>query len=108
MDKVLFMVTKYHLMLLRQMNIGWQDAEFGAPEVDPKRPYGNSDVLDDMREILNDYAKGLSDSFLKNLHKETEMALQIALSTGTFKPGTYESEMYSSKWKLIEEASHEK
>ncbi len=30
----------------------WDNAEFGAPAVDPKRPYGNSDVIGDIASIL--------------------------------------------------------
>ena len=48
-----FTVTDDHLKLLARTFIdydGW--TEFGAPEVDPKLPYGNSDVYDDIAEIL--------------------------------------------------------
>jgi len=34
------------------MYVSWDDCEFGAPEIDCKRPYGNSDVYQDMIEIL--------------------------------------------------------
>lgn len=34
------------------MCVGWNDCEFGAPEIDPKRPYGNSDVEQDMIEVI--------------------------------------------------------
>ncbi len=47
-----FTVTDDHLTLLQHMYIGWQDCEYGAPEVDPKRPYGNSGVATDIAEIL--------------------------------------------------------
>lgn len=30
-------VTDDHLSLLRRMYVGWQDCEYGAPEVDPSR-----------------------------------------------------------------------
>jgi hypothetical protein len=39
-----FKLTDEHLKLLRRFNVGWQDSESGAPEIDPKRPYGNSAV----------------------------------------------------------------
>lgn len=47
-----FEITNDHKKLLARMYVGWQDCEFGAPEVDPKRPYGNSDVEWDVAEIL--------------------------------------------------------
>ncbi|MCU1325011.1 MAG: hypothetical protein JWN34_381, partial [Bryobacterales bacterium] len=47
-----FFVTSEHLKLLQRMCVGWQDCEYGAPEIDPKRPYGNSSVEYDILEIL--------------------------------------------------------
>jgi len=38
--------------LLKNFQVRWNDCEFGAPEINPKRPYGNSDVEQDMLEIL--------------------------------------------------------
>lgn len=45
-------ITDDHLTLLKEMVVGWQDAEYGAPEVDPKRPYGNSAAAEDIYEAL--------------------------------------------------------
>jgi hypothetical protein len=56
----LFVVTEDHLKLARRMVVGWCGDEYGAPEIDPKRPYGNSNVVRDMREILG-VAEGLDD-----------------------------------------------
>ena len=47
-----FTVTDEHLKLLRGAYVGWDDCEFGAPAIDCKRPYGNSDVIADIAEIL--------------------------------------------------------
>jgi hypothetical protein len=92
-----FTVTDEHLRLLRHAYVSWFDAEFGAPSIDPKRPYGNSNVYGDMAEVL-----GLADGecqdeaeedwpppeakwrFLR-LHVETAIVLQIALATGEFR-----------------------
>jgi len=52
MNKIRFEVSPEHLKLLQRFCVGWQDCEFGAPEIDPKRPYGNSDVYQDMIEVL--------------------------------------------------------
>ena len=129
--EIIFEVKREHLALLKQMCVGWQDCEFGAPEIDPKRPYGNSDVLQDMIEILgvtkikNDLFKFVlfgeqylitgedeynldlegQDELIKvlnDLHKETETVLQIALQTGMFKEGEYRlKDKYSDDWKYV-------
>jgi hypothetical protein len=46
-------ITDDHLKLLRRTFFEWDDSAYnGAPYVDIKRPYGNSDVLGDVAEIL--------------------------------------------------------
>lgn len=46
-------VTEEHIALLRRLYFRWDDDAYdGAPAVDIKRPYGNSDVLGDVAEIL--------------------------------------------------------
>lgn len=79
------------------MSVGWQDCEYGAPEINPKRPYGNSGVESDVAEILGwevNEDEGLSDEQSEaaaTLHRQTETALQIVLQTGAFEPGRYEN-----------------
>lgn len=47
-----FEVTEAHIKLVSRLNIGWCDYAYdGAPGVDPKRPFGNSDVERDIFEI---------------------------------------------------------
>lgn len=41
-----------HLTLLARSCWDWNGDEFGSPSMDPKRPFGNSDVEDDMAELL--------------------------------------------------------
>lgn len=132
MDKKKFEIKEEHLKLLKRMNVGWDDCEFGAPEIDPKRPYGNSSVEQDMIEILglkelkegiyefvlfgdkwllkgedkyNIYLEGADEEKLlkklNELHKETETALQICLTTQKFEIGKYEAEEYSNDWKKV-------
>jgi hypothetical protein len=105
-----FTVTKDHLKLLRRMYVDWDYCEFGAPAIDPKRPYGNSSVLNDIHEIITGEEIGMVDSkrdelteceeerYLK-LHKETKTALQIVLAVGKFEIGDYEADNYDIKWK---------
>ena len=98
-----FTVTDEHLRLLRHAHVFWYEAEFGAPSIDPKRPYGNSNVYGDIAEILDlpepdwDDEERTPDAewrFLR-LHVETAIALQVALATGEFRTGRY---MRDDKW----------
>jgi len=98
-----FELTEQHIKLLRKMCVGWQDCETGAPEIDPKRPYGNSYVVGDVREILGISVKrcphceepldeeedGGADERAMALHRETEKALMVLLKYGEINPGTY-------------------
>lgn len=92
-----FTLTGEHIKLLRSMNVGWQDCEYGAPEIDPKRPYGNSSVELDIAEILGwelgeDDDDELTDEQRERaatLHRETQTALQVVLHTLSLEPGTY-------------------
>lgn len=108
-----FTVTDEHLRLLRRARISWDEAEFGAPGINPKRPYGNSDVFADIADILevpesewmDAYEDLIPDAewrFLR-LHVETAIALQIGLATGEFRPGRYvRGDEWDSTWKRDE------
>lgn len=107
-----FTVTDNHLALLRHANIGWDGVEFGAPAIDCKRPYGNSDVYGDIGKILDiepvedvdyggeyDFTDAQRES-MSRLHEETATALEIALRAGEFRAGSYQtSDAYSRDWK---------
>jgi hypothetical protein len=94
-----FTVTDEHLRLLRHGHVSWEDAEFGAPSINPKRPYGNSNVYADIADILDvpygewddEDLNPLPDAAWRfaRLHVETGIALQIALVTGEFRAGRY-------------------
>lgn len=113
-----FTLTDAYVKLLKQANVCWQDCETGAPEIDPKRPYGNSDVWNDVAEILNlkaghgcancgdpcekcaDGAAG--EKFREEclaIHRGTEYALQIVLQHG-YRLGTYKRNGYR-EWVLL-------
>lgn len=113
----IFELKQTHLDLLKETSIGWNDCEFGAPEIDPKRPYGNSSGVDDVAEVLkikktkenvdnydkndskeyddkDEYLSGLdwnqeTYDYLNDVHKETQIALQIILHCQTFQLGKY-------------------
>lgn len=94
-----FTVTADHLRLLRRAYVWWDETEFGAPMIDAKRPYGNSNVFGDIAEILDVPESEWADEELNpsldaewrflRLHVETAIALQIALVTGEFRTGRY-------------------
>jgi hypothetical protein len=98
-----FIVTEDHLKLMSNFWVGWCGDEYGAPEIDPKRPYGNSDVPADIAEILGWEGEiEYDDPRARKIHEETMTALQIALRVGYFKAGHYEREnSYSEDWKEI-------
>lgn len=110
-----FTVTDDHLKLLRHIHgVYWEPGEgYGAPFVGPKKPYGNSEVPQDVAEILEapdsdwEWEEELAafpggarmapfkhlradaeERFLR-LHVEAGMAVMIALATGEFRPGRY-------------------
>ena len=100
-----FMLTEEHIKLLKRAYVDWWDCEFGAPIINPKRPYGNSDVIGDIGEILGikpDNGEDFTDEQeegMNQIHKETQTALQIILSTGSFTPGLYEMVEYK-RWRM--------
>ncbi len=107
-----FLMKEEHLKLLKNMQVRWDDCEFGAPAIDCKRPYGNSDTYKDIANIIGIKGKGSPDEDLEDdesfskeeidlmntLHKETEIALQIVLFTGKFEPGIYVANEYYNDW----------
>ena len=114
MKKKQFKVKPEHIKLLQRMRVGWQDCETGAPEIDPKRPYGNSSVANDIHEILTGESVGCTNSkrdelseeerdTYMTLHHQTDTALQIFLYNLGIKPGVYEAEEDSDEWHKVKE-----
>jgi hypothetical protein len=102
-----FTVTGEHVALLRRAYVSWNGDEFGAPTIDPKRPYGNSDVEADIFRVLEMQGRGAFDCTaeelgrMRSLHTETQTALQIFLRTGAMEPGTYEASDYGRDWHRV-------
>ena len=106
-----FSVTRDHIKLVRGLIIEWNDntdCDLGVPSANGKRPYGNSDVPEDVAEIIKldfvDEEKGLNkeqEKYCIKLHKDMGTVLQIVLSTGAFKTGEYECDEYGTDWKRI-------
>jgi hypothetical protein len=102
-----FTVTEDHLKLLRHAWVdSWDEGEgYGAPGINPKKPYGNSYVERDIAEILDApdddwewedgekaYVTPEAEERFTRMHVETMVALQIVLATGEFRPGRYRRE----------------
>ena len=99
-----FTVTEDHIKLLQR---SYFDTEFGAYEgavvQSLKRPYGNSDVIGDLYEILRSDGKmwdedeqgEMPDELVEGLrktHREMAIVVQILAVTageGVFRPGVY-------------------
>jgi hypothetical protein len=99
-----FVITADHLKLLRNLGFEYDaSVEFGAPCVNPKRPYGNSDVYGDLREILNEgRPEPYSDEDLLRLHKQMTTVLQIIARTGRVATGRYDARKYFNDWKPVQ------
>lgn len=112
MEKKLFTVTTNHVKLLAAAKVSWNDCEFGAPGIDPKRPYGNSTyILEDIAEIIGmelfidangeKHMNREQKKFCETLHDEMEDTLQILLSNCGIEVGEYECEKYRSAWRKV-------
>ena len=107
-----FILTNTHLELLRKASVEWDWIEFGAPSIDPKRPYGNTNVLSDILKIAHPFSvnwdEDAREAYLKKnatalmkLHAETGVALQICLQRGAFETGRYVRPNSWSPWDLV-------
>jgi hypothetical protein len=115
-----FALTESHIKLARAMYVAWQDCETGAPEIDPKRPYGNSGewtIAADIAAIIgapwpdeeaigeDEYERQCETLVPRMLaiHREMTTALQIILGNAgnASEPGNYRNiaeRYYRPKW----------
>ena len=100
-----FTVTEDHVKLLHRAHFDWYFGAYeGAVMQDPKRPYGDSDVIGDLYEILRspdgepwdeDEQGEMPDELiweLRKIHEEMAIVMQILAVTageGVFRPGVY-------------------
>ena len=103
-------VTENHIKLLKNLYIDWEDCEFGAPCVNFKRPFGNSDVYGDMANILGielaDEEKNyeLYEKQIYSLgkgYRELQDCLQILVRNLSIEVGTYECDDYDTNWRRV-------
>jgi len=112
-----FTVTEDHLKLLRHAWVDWDEGEgYGAPGINPKKPYGESYVERSIAQILDApdedwefedgqkaYVTPEAEERFTRLHVETMVALQIVLATGEFRPGRYRREAaWTIEWQRDE------
>jgi hypothetical protein len=125
-----FEIKKEHLKLLQKAIVEWDDCEFGAPAINPKRPYGNSGVIQDIIEILGvtelkhgiyeftlfdkKYLLKGDDKYnldlenenelvqqLNFLHQSVEIALPICLNLQKFEIGIYRQKEDYNTWDWV-------
>lgn len=105
-------VTENHIKLLKKLYIAWSEDEFGGPCIDSKRPFGNSDVISDLAEILGinlpdpteEYLKydKIAGSLMKG-YRELQDCLQILCQNLSIEIGTYECDDYDINWRKVNE-----
>ena len=106
---ITFLLKQEHINLLKNASIMWYNDEYGAPCIDPKRPYGNSNVSLDIAEILGwDIVNGEPSEEQKIaaylLHHETHFALSIILDHigEDLKLGEYKKKSkYDERWEFV-------
>ncbi len=108
-----FEVHDDHLKLMKRTYFSWDHCEYGAPSVNPKRPYGNSDVEHDIAGVLglelaeDDYGSlRLSEEqseYCANRHLEMEAFFQILCRFGEIPSGKYAREATYHKWEKVPE-----
>lgn len=113
-NRMFFLVTPHHLALAKRLSIHWYEAGCGAPGASTTRPYGNSTYLDDIAEIIgyrqltdDDCYSPDEEAYLKQLHREMHLVLQILLHTGQMKPGLYKRPVALRNWVFIEHPEDE-
>lgn len=79
-----FEVKNEHLELMKRAFVGWEHCGYGAPSIDCKRPYGNSDVEGDIAEIFGweyDEEEGLTEEqSTKALHIPSNRLLEFTVN----------------------------
>lgn len=110
-----FILREEHVKLLRAASVATNSAEWGAPTIDPKRPFGNGDITGDMARILGmpdpselgQTERARAHGALTRLYQELAQALQVVLAAGSFEPGTYVQGIAGGRhtWRRLERAT---
>lgn len=105
-----FKLKPQHITLLKNAHVSENEIEFGAPSIDPKYPYGDSQVIQSMIQLLlpepewpnfeeGEISEDLAEEMYQ-LHRELQTALKIALkfSDQPLRKGLYVKEGYTDPW----------
>lgn len=113
-SRLTFTLCVEHLQLAARFNVRWEseadtESGYGVPQVDGKRPYGNSDVAADLVEILGDGAVDAASEEqqaveYRGLHDDMRHATEIILQHG-HAIGEYVCDRYERVWFRVEEES---
>lgn len=104
-------VTENHIKLLQAVYIDWCGDEFGAPCINPKRPFGNSDVYGDIAEILGFKLADSEEEYekyqrqiesLDKGYRQLQDCLQILCSNLSIEIGEYECDDHGKNWRKVE------
>ncbi len=105
-EKPKFTLKEEHIRLIGRLNFKvYPDTEYNdpfIPEIDRKRPFGNSDALHDVLDILEcerdeeGCCSAEDVDHAEDLLVELPLALEVIVQNRTFTPGTYEVEGYGT------------
>ena len=110
-----FEITNDHLILLKNAEWCWDDCEYGSPEIDCKRPFGNSSGIEvDMVRMLegqlfvdqygDEHISKEQSQYVQKIYRELKTVLEICCATLSFLPGVYtRTNDYSKDWKYDNE-----
>jgi len=97
-------VTSDHLKLLGRTNWIWEYAEYGAAAIDPKRPFGNSNVERDIMEILGrDVDEDESRKLALDLVTVLSLACRLAANGGRLTVGRWKCDTKDA-WSRVDAA----
>jgi len=111
-----FNVTEKHINLIKRINIKWgfnkDEYNFGALYQDNYRPYGNSDWIGDIAEIIGikkqdeEFADEFTDEQIDELallNMDMRICIPILFNNLYIQVGVYKrTSQYADNWKLIE------
>lgn len=111
MKKIQFTLTNHHIKLIKDLNFTNAYTSYDdeiIPQIDKKRPFGNSGVLYDAMsklKFIDDEGEPINDKvteYTRNILIELPIALEIMCKQHKFEPGTYEICPYSAHFAVQE------
>ena len=96
-----FQLRYIHIKLIKNLKVTYEDCGwFKCPKVDHIRPFGSTDIAQDIRDLLG-WEDTLENAYrVTELAKELPTAVAIVLGNGNTVLGTYSTEENDNNWKL--------